>query len=139
MRREVIPRRQRFHEHTARGRAIERADSNVDPVAPGGLPEEARAAFLAEPAASVPIALRAVQPAQRALVDESQMIDLRGGECPEISAPASALLAVAQEDVAQRAAHLVGDGPAQTVSCRAGLRHRVGFRVTRRATPPRRR
>ena len=55
------------------GRAIERADSNVDPVAPGGLPEEARAAFAAEPALGAPIALRAVDPAEAAIFEEREV------------------------------------------------------------------
>ena len=84
----------------------------------GDLKEETRSALAAEATLKVAIAVRALGPAKRISVDDD-VLRLGGREGPEVSAPAPALDAVADGDVAHRPAHLVGDRAAHAASLRA--------------------
>ena len=64
-----------------------------------------------------------VDPAQCVSVHE-QMVVLRRRERSRVAAPPAALDAVAENDVAERPAHLVGHGAAEAATGRAHLGHR---------------
>src|ERR687896_2521684 len=93
-------------------RGIQRAGGEADRPAAGRLPEEARAALRTESAAGVRLALGAVDPAQRALLGDADVLTRRLACRPDVARPAPALAAVAHHHVARRAVHLEADGPA---------------------------
>jgi len=94
------------------GRRVETPGRDVDPLAVRRSPEEARPTLTAERASRVSVASRAGDPAQAAVLDEREVILAGCGERPYAADPATALLAVAEQDVAKRPVYLVADGAA---------------------------
>jgi hypothetical protein len=74
----------------------------------------------AERASGMAIALRARDPAQRLAADDEVVVHRRG-ERADVAAPAPALDAVAEDDVAEQSSHLVRHRAAQAAAGRARL------------------
>src|SRR5579862_9249497 len=100
-------------------RLVERACGDADRLAARRIPEEARAARAAEAMLRAALAGRARDPTQCSLLDELHVLAARRGRREEMPAPPAALDAVADEHVAQRAAHLVADRAAEAAAGRA--------------------
>src|ERR671914_310790 len=81
------------------GGSVEGARGDADGVPVGRVPEQARAALGAEAAARVRLALRAVDPAQRAVLDDPHVGAMRGRGRPDVAGPAPALAAMTEDDV----------------------------------------
>ena len=75
------------------------------------------------------LTLGAVDPTKCLRLADHEVVDPRRGERARGAGPATALDAVAEDDVAQRPAHLVGHGAAQAPSRRARSRHGRNTRI----------
>src|SRR5438270_10313023 len=104
------------------GRLVQGARRDADHLAAGRVPEEARAAFAAEATPRAGIAAGALDPPQAALLGQYEIVTPRRGAGRDMAVPAPALLAMANEDIAQGPAHLVGDRATQAAP-RRQLRH----------------
>ena len=80
------------------------------------VPEQARAALGAEAAAGAGLAVGALDPAQAAVLHEHEVLAARGRARREVSVPAPALDAVADQHVAERSGDLVPNRAAQASS-----------------------
>jgi hypothetical protein len=81
------------------GGTVERADGDVDALTVSWSPEEARAALGTKAATRMAIAPGALHPAQGTFVEQRETLRRRRRERAEVTAPAVALLAVAENDV----------------------------------------
>src|SRR5580693_1677250 len=108
------------------GGVVERAGRDADRLAPRRVPEQARAALAAEAAPRPRVAVWAVDPAQPARLHEHELLLARGAARRYVTAPAAALLAVADQNVTERPGHLVADRPAEAA---AGRRSRSSRRL----------
>jgi hypothetical protein len=101
----------------------------------GGIPEEARSALAAEPAPSPAVAVGTLDPAQAAALEQHETLPPHGRRREDVSAPAPALDAVAEHDVAERSPQLVADRPAEATS---RCSRAVGHGRSHRSAPTRR-
>src|SRR5262249_20558304 len=107
--------------------AVERARRDADRLAPRRVPEQARAALAAEPPARVGVTRCALDPPHRAVVVNGEILAPSRRERGHVPMPPAALLAVADQDVAQRPAHLIADRSTKA----SPRRHRWSRSLTR--------
>ena len=113
------------------GRSVKRSGGNADRLALRGVPEQARSAIGAESAASSGITPRAVDPAQRTVIEDHKIAPRRRRVRRHVPIPAATFLAMADQHVAQWTPHLVAHGAAEAPAARVNLLtgHRSSLRA----------
>ena len=81
------------------GGAVERTGGDADRRAPGGVPEQARAALRAEAAARAGVATWAVDSAQPSILEQHEILAPRSRARGYVAVPAPAFPTVADEDI----------------------------------------